>query len=82
MSTAISQVRHYLELVREQGLRICAHLKTSLDLDLRAVAPKGIILAGDTRQFTGQAERDSFRLLSRSMADIEFITYDELPGFL
>jgi len=78
LSAAISQVQHYLAAIQEHSFRISAYLREAYQQDLRIVRPKGLLIAGDSRRFSCAEEKDGFRLLSQSIGDIRFITYDEL----
>lgn len=47
-------------------------------LDIKAVRPRGILLADDARTFNDAKQRDDFRLLSQGNKNITVLTYDEL----
>lgn len=78
ITKAIVQVENYIEFVQQQADRIRSYIKDNYELELKVVRPRGIVLAGDTRKFGTQKERDDFRLLCQSTKNIVFVTYDEL----
>jgi hypothetical protein len=78
MSRAIIQTENYIESVTRHGDALRSYLKDHHELDVKALRPRGIILAGDTRAFDTQKKRDDFRLLSQGIKNIVFLTYDEL----
>lgn len=78
IAKAIVQVENYIEYVQQQAATIRGFIKDNHGIDLKVVRPRGIILAGDARQFATQKEKDDFRLLSSSTKNIVFVTYDEL----
>jgi hypothetical protein len=78
MSKAVSQTENYIEHVSNKAADVRSYLKDNEKIDIKAVRPRGIILAGDARAFTGQKQRDDFRLLSQGIKSITILTYDEL----
>lgn len=78
MSKAIIQTENYIENVSKHRDTIRSYLKDTYEINLQVLRPRGIILAGNTKQFTTQKERDDFRLLSQSMKNITIVTYNEL----
>jgi hypothetical protein len=80
MSKAISQIKHYLVDTQQHTHEIRDYFQRKYNADVRIVSPRGIILAGDTRNFS-QQEKDDFRLLTQGYTEIRFITYDELLIF-
>lgn len=78
ISKAVVQTENYIENVARHADSIRSFLLDEHRLAIKAVRPRGIILAGDARQFTQQKQRDDFRLLSQGIKNISLITYDEL----
>jgi len=78
ISKAISQTENYINNVNNHQDTIRSYLKDHEHLDIKAIRPRGIILAGDTRTFTTQKEKDDYRLLSHGIKNINILTYDEL----
>jgi len=78
IAKAIIQVENYIEYVQHQAETVRNYIRDSFGIELKVLRPRGIILAGDTRKFSNQKERDDFRLLCLSTKNIAFVTYDEL----
>jgi len=78
IAKAIIQAENYIEHVQHQADSVRSYIRDNYDIELKVVRPRGIILAGDTRKFAAQKERDDFRLLCQSTKNIVFVTYDEL----
>ena len=78
LAKAIIQVENYIEFVQHQADVVRNYIRDTHGIELKVVRPRGIILAGDTRKFSSQKERDDFRLLCQSTKNIVFVTYDEL----
>lgn len=47
-------------------------------IDVKAVRPRGIILAGNTNTFENAKQRNDLRILSQTQKNITVLTYDEL----
>lgn len=78
MSKAISQTENYIEQVANNADRLRSYLRDKYQLEIKAVRPRGIILAGNAQQFSDPKQRDDFRLLSQGIKAIAVLTYDEL----
>lgn len=79
ISKAISQVENYIHLINKNSSGFREEIKRSKGLDIRVVKPRGIIIAGTSKQFKGnEVMEDNFRLLNRSLKNVEIILYDEL----
>ena len=78
ISRAIIQVENYLEHISNQAAQVRSFVKDSYDLELKVVRPRGVILAGNSAEFSSQKQRDDFRLLSHGLKNVIVITYDEL----
>jgi hypothetical protein len=78
LAKAISQTENYIEQVSSKAAEVRSYLLDRERIDIKAVRPRGIILAGDARSFEDQKQRDDFRLLSQGIKSITVITYDEL----
>jgi hypothetical protein len=78
MAKAIIQTENYIENVLHQAEAVRNYIRDTYSIELKVVRPRGIILAGDTRKFASDKERDDFRLLCLSAKNITFVTYDEL----
>lgn len=78
MSKAVSQTENYIEQVTSKAADIRSYLLDKEKIDIKAVRPRGIILAGDARTFSDAKQRDDFRLLSQGIKNITVLTYDEL----
>jgi len=63
MAKAIIQTETYIEQVTSKAADIRSYLLDKEKINVKAVRPRGIILAGDVRTFDGAKERDDFRLL-------------------
>ncbi len=53
-------------------------MKDHYNIEIRAVRPRGIILAGNSANFSIAKQQDDFRLLSQGIKNVTIITYDEL----
>lgn len=78
MSKSVSQTENYIEQVSNKAADVRSYLLDNEKIDIKAVRPRGIILAGDARTFVGSKQRDDFRLLSQGIKAITVLTYDEL----
>lgn len=78
MSKAIIQTENYLNYIGKQQDALRTYLKDHHDIEIRAVRPRGIILAGDSRSLRLSKEQDDFRLWSQGIKNVIFLTYDEL----
>jgi hypothetical protein len=78
LAKAISQTENYIEEVSTKAADVRSYLLDKEKIDIKVVRPRGIILAGDARQFDDQKRRDDFRLLSQGIKSLTVVTYDEL----
>jgi len=78
LSKAIIQVENYLESITNNDSKIRDYLFDTHKIQLKVLRPRGIILAGNTKKFQNQKEKNDFRLLSSSLKNITIVTYDEL----
>lgn len=80
IAIAISQVENYIEHITNSADKLRSYLQDTPEINicLKVIRPRGIILAGDASEFTDQKKKDDFRLLSQSVKNIVFLTYDEL----
>lgn len=78
VAKAIIQTENYIESVLRQADAVRNYIRDTHGIELKVLRPRGIILAGDTRKFSSDKERDDFRLLCLSTKNIMFVTYDEL----
>jgi hypothetical protein len=78
LSKAVIQTENYINHVNRHQDTLRSHLKDRHGIEIRAVRPRGIILAGDSRNLNLPKEQDDFRLLSQGIKNVTFLTYDEL----
>jgi hypothetical protein len=78
LSKAVIQTENYINTVMRYQDAVRSYLKDRHGIEIRAVRPRGIILAGDSGGFKLPKEQDDFRLLSQGIKNITFVTYDEL----
>lgn len=78
LSKAIIQTENYIHNVTKHQDSLRTYLKDRHGIEIRAVRPRGIILAGDSREFNVAKQQDDFRLLSQGIKNITIVTYDEL----
>ncbi|MFM2330885.1 MAG: hypothetical protein RLZZ26_392 [Candidatus Parcubacteria bacterium] len=78
MAKAIIQTENYIENILHHADAVRNYIRDTYGIELKVLRPRGIILAGDTRKFASEKERDDFRLLCLSTKNIVFVTYDEL----
>jgi hypothetical protein len=78
IAKAVIQTENYIDNITKQQDTIRAYLKDKHGLEIRAVRPRGIIVAGDSRTFKTPKEGIDFRLLSQGIKNLTLLTYDEL----
>jgi hypothetical protein len=78
MAKAIIQTENYIDQVTTKADSLRSYLLDKQKIQIKAVRPRGIILAGNARTFTEQKQRDDFRLLSQGIKSIAVLTYDDL----
>lgn len=78
LAKAIIQTENYIEAVTRVKDTVRSELKDKFNIDLRVLRPRGIVLAGDSKNLKTEKERDDFRLQSQSLKNITIVTYDEL----
>lgn len=78
VTKAIIQTENYIENVSHHADPVRSYILDNHKIQLKVIRPRGIILAGDTRQFSEQKKADDFRLLCLATKNIIFVTYDEL----
>lgn len=78
ISRAVVQVENYIANVTRYGDAVRTYILDNYTMNIKAIKPRGIILAGDASLFTEQKEKDDFRLLAQSNKNIQIITYDEM----
>jgi Domain of unknown function (DUF4263) len=78
MAKAIIQTENYIDQVTTKADALRSYLLDKKKIQIKAVRPRGIILAGNAKEFTVQKQRDDFRLLSQGIKSISIVTYDEL----
>jgi hypothetical protein len=79
VSKAISQTENYIEHVSNNADALRSHLLDKENLNIKVVRPRGVILAGDAREFASeQKQRDDLRLLAQGLKNVTILTYDEL----
>lgn len=77
LSKAISQVENYIDHINKNRLAFIDKVRRKMNLNIRVVKPRGFIIAGTKKQLQGETMEDNFRLLNKSMNNIEVILYDE-----
>lgn len=65
---------------RDSLVKECDALFHRSGIDAQAFAPKCVIIAGNTSQFTDKTQVKSFELFRNSLAGVEIVTFDELFG--
>jgi len=79
IAKAIAQTESYIESVTTRKADIIVQIDRFAGLKLKIVKPRGIIIAGSTAQFSGNADkRDYFRMLNEGLKNVEIIPYDDL----
>jgi hypothetical protein len=78
LAKAIIQMENYISTVTKHSDQIRSYLKDNYNIELQVLKPRGVILAGDANKFNCQKEKDDLRLLTQSLKNITFVTYDEL----
>ena len=78
IAKAVIQTENYIENVSNNAATVRGYILDNHNISMKVLRPRGIILAGDTKKFTNQKQKDDFRLLCLSTKNIVFVTYDEL----
>lgn len=78
MAKAISQTENYIDQVSSKAADVRSYLLDKEKIDVKAVRPRGIILAGNTNAFENAKQRNDLRILSQTQKNITVLTYDEL----
>jgi Fe-S cluster biosynthesis and repair protein YggX len=79
ITKAISQVENYIHTINKNSAAFREEIKRTKKLDIRVVKPRGIVIAGTSKQFKkDEVIEDNFRLLNQSLKNVEIILYDEL----
>jgi len=78
IAKAIAQVENYISNVTNHADAVRSYILDEYKINLKVVRPRGIILAGNTSQFSDQKQKDDFRLLSQGLKNLTIVTYDEL----
>jgi hypothetical protein len=79
LAGAVTRAENHLQSVSELGNQLRQQVKKSSGIELPIIKPRGIILAGNSEQFTGDrpAQHD-FDRLNQTLPNINVVTYDEL----
>ena len=79
ISQAIAQVETYIESVTSRKADLMLQIEKITGIRLKIVKPRGLVIAGTTEQFAGNATKaDYLRLLNEGLKNIEIVPYDEL----
>lgn len=78
ISKAVIQVENYIENITKNADSIRSYLKDTYEIELKILRPRGIILAGNSKECTNQKQKDDLRLLSQGIKNVSIVTYDEL----
>ncbi len=79
IAKAIAQTESYIESVTARKADIVIQIDKVTGLKLKIVKPRGIIIAGSSAQFSGDAnKRDYFRMLNEGLKNVEVVPYDDL----
>lgn len=78
LAKAIIQTENYIEAINRVKDTVRSELKDKYNIDLRVLRPRGIVLAGDSKNLSTEKEKDDFRLQSQSLKNLTILTYDEL----
>jgi hypothetical protein len=82
ISRAVIQLENYLDAVSRHAAEVRGYILDKYNLNLKVIRPRGIILAGDARNFPTQKQKDDLRLMSQGLKNITLVTYDELHNRL
>ena len=78
ISQAISQIESYVDELVYNSDAYIKKIKRKKELDIKVIRPKGLIIAGSSKQFKKKKELEDFRKLSKALKNTEFILYDQL----
>lgn len=77
ISQAISQIENYIEEVVSMKDKLTNRIRDKHKIDLRIIKPRGIIIAGNSKQLDNHNKTDDFRLLNESLRNCEIIPFDK-----
>jgi hypothetical protein len=77
LAKAVSQTENYINSLQKNADTFCQDVKKLHGLEIKVVRPHGFIIAGHSKQLTGQKMLDDFRLLNDGLKNIDVILYDE-----
>ena len=78
VSKVIGQVSGYLQSAKDNAATYKIKIKEETGIDVNIINPKGIIVAGSSKELNSIKKQKHFKSLRESLKDIEFILYDEL----
>jgi hypothetical protein len=75
----MAQVEGYIDAIISRKADIILQIEKIAGVRLRIIKPRGIIIAGSTKEFSGNGQRrDYFRLLNEGFKNVEVVPYDEV----
>lgn len=78
VSKAIAQVENYIHQAQRHSDALASDIKTSKNLEISIVKPRGFIVAGLRSQLNNKKMKDDFRILCDSLKNVDVILYDDL----
>ena len=79
IAAGVARVENHLQSVADLGDRLRKKVKNCCGIELPAIKPRGIIVAGNSVQFEGaRPTHNDFERLNEALQNINVVTYDEL----
>jgi Domain of unknown function (DUF4263) len=78
VAKAISQIENYIDKIIHTSDDYIRTIRRKKRLDIKVIRPRGYIIAGTSKQFSGEKEIEDFRKLGIALKNTTFILYDEL----
>ena len=78
LAGGIAQVQANCRKWEIEGSRTDENRELLVDEGISSIHPRGILIIGQTKQLSSQAQKTSFELLRRNLSNPEVLTFDEL----
>lgn len=79
IAATISQVENYIDSINKNSDALRNYLRDAYGLNIRIVKPRGLIIAGSSKEFGAHAQKhDNFRLLNESLKNVTILTFDDV----
>ena len=82
MSKAIVQIEKYIHMLDRNSAEFVTSVKDKEGVDIRAVRPRGFIIAGVSAELDSPKKRNDFRILVSALKNVDVILYDDFLNSL